>query len=84
MKTLIFVKRLRLRHVLIRLLCLLFALLLYKQFLAAIIPPVLAANLLHLLLLGGFELGLIPHLNSPGTAPWELLGDIDLRESLPL
>jgi hypothetical protein len=84
MKTLILVKRLRLRHVLIRLPCLLFALPLHKQFPAAIIPPVLAANLLHLPLLGGFELGFIPHLNSPGTAPRELLGDRGPRKSLHL
>ncbi|KAK4113090.1 hypothetical protein N656DRAFT_642096 [Canariomyces notabilis] len=81
METLILVKRLRLRQVLIRLPCLHFALPLHKQFPAAIIPPVLAANLLHLPLLGGFELGLIPHLNSPGTAPRELLGDRGPRKS---
>lgn len=57
--TLILVKRLRLRQVLIRLLSLLFALPPYKQFLAAIIPPLLAANLLHLPLLGEFCLSLV-------------------------
>ena len=59
MKTLILVKRLCLRYVLVRLLCLLSALLLYKQFLAAVIPPGLAANRLYLLLLSGFEFGLM-------------------------
>ncbi len=39
MKTLILVKRLRLRHVLVKLLCLLFTFTLHKQFQAAAMPP---------------------------------------------
>ncbi|KAK4095780.1 hypothetical protein N658DRAFT_535629 [Parathielavia hyrcaniae] len=84
MKTLVLVKRLRLRHDLVRLPCLLSTLPLHQQFLAAVIPLVFAANRLHLPLLGDFELGLIPHLNSPSTAPRELLGDRGPRKSLPL
>lgn len=51
MKTLILVKRLRLRHVLVRLLYLLSTLSLHKQFQTAIIPPSVATNLLHFPLL---------------------------------
>ncbi len=85
MKTLILIKRLRLCHVLIRLLCLLSTLPPHKQFPAAVTPPVFSANLLHLLpLLGRFELSLVPHLNSPSTTLRELLGDRGPRKSLPL
>ncbi|KAK4105068.1 hypothetical protein N658DRAFT_542564 [Parathielavia hyrcaniae] len=48
MKTLILVKRLCLRHVLIRLPCLLSTPPPHKQFQAAIIPPSVTANLPHL------------------------------------
>ena len=84
MKTLILVKRLRLCHVLVRLPCLLSTLPPHKQFPAAVIAPVFSANLLHLPLLGGFELSLVPQLNSPSTTPRELLRDRGLRKSLPL
>jgi hypothetical protein len=91
MKTLILIKRLRLRHVLVRLPCLLSTLPPHKQFPAAVIPPSIAADLLHLPLflpaargIGGFELGMIPYLNSPSTSAREMLGDRDLRKSLLL
>ena len=84
METLVLVKRLRLRHVLVRLPCLLSTLPPHKKFQAAIIPLSVASNLLDLpLQVGGTELGLISYLNSPGTAPRELLGDRGPRKSLP-
>jgi hypothetical protein len=83
MKTLILVKRLDLCHVLVRLLCLLSTLPLHKQFYSAVIQRSPAGNLLYLPLLDRLELGLIPYLNSTGTAPRELLGNRGPRKSLP-
>lgn len=89
MKTLIPVKRLRLCHIFVRLLYLLSTFPPYKQFQATIIRPSIATDLLHLLLflsttrgIGGFELSVIPHFNSPGTSAWEILNDRDPRKTL--
>src|SRR4029434_2758362 len=87
MKALIHVKRLRLRHVLIRLPCLLSTLPLHTQFQAAVIPPSMTTNRLHpplLRLACGSELRVIPYLNSPRCTSWETLGNRDPRSPCSL
>lgn len=75
MKALILAKRHRLRHILVRLPCLLSAFPSHKQAQAVVVYP-MVTNLLYLpLFLAGLEFGVISHLNGPGSPPREMLGD---------
>lgn len=91
MKTIILVKRLCLRHILVRLTCLLSTFPPHKQLYTTARQPPVATNPFHLPLwhpalrgVSVLELGVIPYFNGRGTTAWEMLGDRIPRKTLLL